>query len=408
MHSTHHDVLVAGGGIGGLACALSMGLAGVPVTVLEQAGEFAELGAGIQLGPNAMRVLSDWGLAAPLRSIASYPDDLSVRDALDGRELGRLRLGATALARFGQPYACVHRADLHRLLRDALHDRTPATLRLRARVQGFDVQSGGVRVSLDEGPGLSGMALIGCDGLWSRVREGLLGAGPACFTGHLAYRGLIPVDSVGRTSRSNSVQVWLGARMHVVAYPVRDGKWINLVGVVHGRLDEGDGSEGARRWTREARLEDLLVATGPVAANLRDLIDAVPDWTRWALHDRPEMRGPSEQARGPIALLGDAAHPLRPYLAQGAAMAMEDAWTLGQLIARPHAEIDWSALFAEYAATRWKRNARVQRMSQRNGRIYHARGLLRLARNAGLRLLGERALVNRWLYSGPPELHAWP
>ncbi len=329
------NLLVAGAGIGGLSCALSMGLSGVPVTVLEQAGDFAEPGAGIQLGPNATRVLSAWGLDVPLRSIASYPDDLRIRDALDGRELGHLRLGATALSRFGHPYACVHRADLHQLLLEALESRTPARVRLGARVNAFEVQSNAVHVDLEDSAALSGLALIGCDGLWSRVRGALLGTEPARSTGHLAYRGLIPADSLRRNSRSNSVQVWLGANMHVVSYPVRSGQWVNLVAVVHGRR-----SESPDRWTQEARVEDLLTATGPVAANLRAMIDAVPRWTLWTLHDRAPLRGPSDLARGPVALLGDAAHPLRPYLAQGAAMAMEDAWTLGQLIDRSPVRLD--------------------------------------------------------------------
>lgn len=397
------NLLVAGAGIGGLSCALSMGLADVPVTLLEQAEDFTEPGAGIQLGPNAMRMLSDWGLAERLRPIASYPDDLCVRDSLDGRQLGRLRLGATALARFGQPYACVRRADLHRLLLEALQSRTPATLRLQARVKAFEIESNAVRVQLQDGTALSGPALIGCDGLWSRVREGLLGAAPAQSTGHLAYRGLIPADSLPSASRNNSVQVWLGADTHVVSYPVHGGQWINLVAVVHGRPGETPG-----RWSQEAHVEDLLTAAGPVAASLRALIDAVPRWTLWTLHDRAPLRGPSELARGPVALLGDAAHPLRPYLAQGATMAMEDAWTLGQLIGRSATRLDWSALFAKYAAHRWERNARVQRMSRLNGRIYHARGLLRLGRNVGLKVLGEQLLANRWLYSGPAKLPVQP
>jgi len=396
-------LLVAGAGIGGLACALSLGLAGVPVTVLEQAGDFAEAGAGIQLGPNAMRVLSDWGLEERLRSIAAYPDDLRVRDALDGRQLGHLRLGATALARYGQAYACVHRADLHQVLLEALRSRTPATLRLQARVKSFEVRSTVVQVQLEEGAALSGPALIGCDGLWSRVREVFLGTAAAQDTGHLAYRGLLPADRLPRGARRNSVQVWLGENMHVVSYPVRGGQWINLVVVVHCRPGERPDP-----GTREAPVDDILDATGPVAADLRALIDAVPGWTRWTLRDRAPVRGPSDLARGPVALLGDAAHPCRPYLAQGAAMAMEDAWTLGRLVGHAPAGLDWPALLARYAAHRWQRNARVQRMSQFNGRVYHARGLFRLCRNAGLQVLGEQVLANRWLYSGPLEPHGQP
>lgn len=191
--------------------------------------------------------------------------------------------------------------------------------------------------------------------------------------------------------------------MHVVTYPVRGGEWINLVAVVHGSLGKGHGGDRLRSWTQDARVEDLLSATGPIAAELRCVIDAVPAWTLWALHDRPAMRSPAELARGPVALLGDAAHPMRPYLAQGAAMAMEDAWTLGELVDSSKARLDWTVLFAHYAAHRWARDARVQQASQRNGQIFHARGLLRIGRDLGLKLLGERLTSNDWLYSGPPR-----
>jgi len=394
-------LLIAGGGIGGLACALAMSRAGRAVTVLEQAGDFTEVGAGIQLGPNAMRVLADWGCDRAVKAVATYPDDLRVRDAHDGRELGHLRLGSTALARYGHPYACIHRADLHRLLLEAVQLQTPATLHLRARVEAFDVQADVVRVALDEGRSLCGAALIGCDGIWSRVRERLLDVTPARLTGHLAYRGLIPAERLAHGLRSNSVQVWLGAGMHVVSYPVRSGEWINVVAVVHGRLGEGHGGDDPQRWSQDARVGDLLAASGPLARDLHALIDACPGWTLWALHDRPDLRGPSELACGPVALLGDAAHPMRPYFSQGAGMALEDAWTLGLLADRCQASTDWAALFARYAVHRWARNARVQRGSRNNGRAYHARGPLRWGRNMAMKLLGERLLANHWLYSGP-------
>jgi salicylate hydroxylase len=247
------SLLIAGGGIGGLACALAMSRAGRAVTVLEQASDFTEVGAGIQLGPNAMRVLADWGCDRAVKAVATHPDDLRVRDAHDGRELGHLRLGSTALSRYGHPHACIHRADLHRLLLEAVQWQTPATLRLRARVEAFDVQEDLVRVALDDGRSLFGAALIGCDGLWSRVRARLLDATPARLTGHLAYRGLIPAERLAHGLRSNSVQVWLGERMHVVSYPVRSGEWINVVAVVHGRLGERHGGDEAQRRATRSR-----------------------------------------------------------------------------------------------------------------------------------------------------------
>lgn len=397
-----NNVLVAGGGIGGLACALALGRAGVPVTVLEQAPAFGEIGAGIQLGPNAMRVLSDWGVAEALHEHASFPDELRVRSAQDGQLLGHMRLGALALARYGHPYASVHRADLHRVLLSALLAGAPASLSLNARIASFEAQADGVSLRLDGGQTLDGEALIGCDGLWSRVRTGLLGPEPPRLTGHLAYRGMIPADRLPRALATNTVNAWLGPRMHVVHYPIRQGRWFNVVAVVQGRVGQGHAGSDPRQWSQDALTADLLRAMGPLGTDLQGLIDAVPSWTLWSLHDRAPMTGPHEHAQGRVALLGDAAHPLRPYLAQGAAMALEDAWTLGQLIDRHRHPVDWPAVFQRFARSRWERNARVQARSLRNGRIFHARGLVRWGRDTAMNLLGEKLMDNPWLYGGPP------
>ncbi len=397
-----NNVLVAGGGIGGLACALALGRSGVPVTVLEQAPAFGEIGAGIQLGPNAMRVLSDWGVAEALHEHASFPDELRVRSAKDGQLLGHMRLGTSALARYGYPYASVHRADLHRVLLSSLLAGAPASLSLNARIASFEAMADGVSVHLDAGQTLEGEALIGCDGLWSRVRTGLLGPEPPRLTGHLAYRGMIPADRLPRALATNTVNAWLGPRMHVVHYPIRQGRWFNVVAVVQGRAGQGHAGSDPRQWSQDALTADLLRAMGPLGVDLQGLIDAVPSWTLWSLHDRAPMTGPHEHAQGRVALLGDAAHPLRPYLAQGAAMALEDAWTLGQLIDRHQRPVDWPAVFQRFARSRWERNARVQARSLRNGHIFHARGLVRWGRDAAMNLLGEKLIDNPWLYGGPP------
>jgi salicylate hydroxylase len=393
--------LIAGGGIGGLACALALARAGVRSAVLEQSSALAEVGAGLQLGPNAVRVLADWGLMDALQACAAFPEALRVRDAHGGQPLGHLRLGAMALARHGQVYATLHRADLHGLLLNAVQ-RMPdeVSLRLGARVTAFEETGDGVQVMLEQGKALQGEALIGCDGLWSRVRTHLLGDHMPRATGHLAYRGMVRTADLPPALKANVVTAWLGPRLHVVHYPVKQGEWFNVVAVVHGTLEAGDDPQG---WTHEAHAAELKRTLGPAFTELLAMLEAVTGWQRWALNDRVPMQGPQEQAQGRVALLGDAAHPMRPYLAQGAAMAIEDAWTLGRLAAAQRGRLDWPDMFAQYADLRWARNAQVQARSQRNGTIFHATGPLRWARNRAMALLGERLLDNPWLYDGPPE-----
>lgn len=402
----NQQVIVAGGGIGGLACALALARSGVPTVLLEQAAAFGEVGAGLQLGPNATRVLADWGLADALQACAAFPEALHVRDAHRSTDLGQLRLGAMALARYGQPYATLHRADLHALLLAAVQEQGLTELRLNTRLASFAETPAGVSASLDDGSTLTGEALLGCDGLWSRVRSQLLGAQPVRASGHLAYRGMVRAADLPMPQRANVVTAWLAPRMHVVHYPVRGGEWMNVVAVVDGVLGQGHGGEpGAdpQGWTHEAQAADLRRALGPACSDLLSMIDAVPMWSLWALNDRPAMTGAHEHAQGRVALLGDAAHPLRPYLAQGAAMAIEDAWTLGRILKPVRSPVDWPHALARFADTRWQRNARVQQHSQRNGRIFHATGLVRWGRDTAMRWLGERLLDNPWLYDGPPE-----
>jgi salicylate hydroxylase len=393
--------LIAGGGIGGLACALALSREGVHSVVLEQADALGEVGAGLQLGPNAVRVLAEWGLMDALHECAAFPEALHVRDAHSAALLGHLRLGAMALARHGQVYATLHRADLHAMLLNALH-RFPeqASLRLGSRLSSFQESDHGVQAMLADGERIEGEALIGCDGLWSRVRSQLLGEQPPRTTGHLAYRGMVRTAELPPALRANLVTAWLGPRLHVVHYPVKQGDWFNVVAVVHGTLAPGDDPQG---WTHEAHAAELRRALGPACTELMSMLDAVAEWKLWPLNDRPPVQGPLEQARGRVALLGDAAHPMRPYLAQGAAMAIEDAWTLGRLSHSRRGQIDWPAVFAQYAELRWARNAQVQARSQRNGTIFHAAGPLRWARDRAMALLGERLLDNTWLYGGPPE-----
>lgn len=402
-----HDAMVVGGGIGGLATALALARAGPTVQVLEQARAFGEVGAGLQLGPNAVRVLADWGLLDALNACAAFPEALQVHDALGGERLGRLSLGARVRERYGQPYVTLHRADLHALLLQAVRQLPQVHLALDVRVAGYAESADGVRVSGEDETEYAARALIGADGLWSRVRSQLLGAQPVRASGHLAYRGMVRSADLPAALRAPLVTAWLGSRLHMVHYPVRQGDWFNVVVVVHGVLGQGhSGVVGAdpSSWTHEAHAEDLRRTLGAAHTDLLRMVDAVPHWTLWPLNDRPPMTGPQDHARGRVALLGDAAHPLRPYLAQGAAMALEDAWTLGRLVGQQPAgaDIPWVALFERFAQARWARNARVQSRSQRNGNIFHATGLVRWGRNTAMAALGESLLDLPWLYGGPP------
>ena len=395
------NLLVIGGGMAGLSAALVAQRAGLKVTLLEQAEAFSEVGAGIQLGPNAVRVLHDWGLEAELRAVAAFPEALLVRDARSGGLLGRLTLGAVIRQRYGQPYATIHRADLHQILLRRLQDSGQVDCRLQQRVQGFEQDDAGVRLRTEEGTRYQADALLGCDGLWSRVRAQLLADGKPVFGGDLAYRGLVRMADLPPDLRRNEVTAWLAPGLHAVHYPVCAGEWMNVIVVVEGEIPPDPES-----WDHAAQAPQLRAALGAVHGDFDRLLQAVAEWRLWPLNARPPMRGPHEHAQGRVALLGDAAHPTRPYLAQGAAMALEDAWTLGRLLEQPRwraaGQLDWPGLLQALARTRWRRNGWIQQRSRRNGLIFHARGPVRWGRDLALGLLGERLIDLPELYRGPP------
>jgi salicylate hydroxylase len=391
------QALIVGGGIGGLAAALACSRAGWQVRLFEQASEFSEVGAGIQMGPNVVRVLHGWGLAAGLAAVAAFPDRLQVRNAVSGTELGVLRLGAVAVQRYGTPYATIHRADLHQLLLQTLQQRDDVRLSLQQAVDSYSESSNAVRLHTSEGLEVEGDVLIGADGLWSRIREHLLNDGAPRVTGHLAYRAMLPQSSLPQHLRSQQVTAWLGPKLHVVQYPVRRGEWLNVVAIVQGRAPSD-----LQSWDHGTNASELRAVLAGTCSPLQSLIEAVPEWRLWALCDRPPMRSADEMAQGHVALLGDAAHPMRPYLAQGAGMAIEDAAQLGQVLEQAISrELDVPALLRGYAQSRWRRNARVQTRSIRNGEIFHLEGPARWGRDTALKLLGERLLDVPWLYDGP-------
>ena len=392
-------MIIVGGGIGGLAAALACGQAGARPQVLERAATFSEVGAGIQMGPNVTRTLHAWGLAEDLKEIGFVPRKLDAKDTQTGQIIGTLRLGQRSLDTYGAPYFTVHRADLHRVFLKKIMSSGQAELRLDSEVQGLQQNADGIQISGTNLPASltelsKSAAMVGADGLWSKTRQFVVPPTAPRVTGLLAYRALVPMQSIPEKLRLQDVNVWVGPRVHAVLYPVKCGEYLNLVVVVQGpppaSLDE---------WDHAGNKQDLEAAMGPIHVDLRNMLAAVPAWRLWPLCDRPPIKGPHEMAKGRIALLGDAAHPMRPFLAQGAGMAIEDAAELARSWAR--ADLQVEDRLQMYAQARWARNAQVQQRSIRNGQIFHLQGPLRWGRNAAMKLLGEPLMDVPWLYAGP-------
>ena len=383
-------VALTGGGIGGLAAALVLSRAGQQIELFEKASAFSDIGAGIQLGPNVTRIVRGWGLTAALRAYAFAPDCLKVRSAMSGQIVGELALGNTIEVRYGAPYVTLHRADLHQLLLQAVQ-QTEATLHTDSTVRSFQQTPQTVTLQTTHGARAVDV-MVGADGLWSHTRAQLLGDGLPRRTGHLAYRALIKQADLPERLRSYNVTAWLGANMHAVQYPVRSGEWLNIVVFVHG-----DAPDDFQNWDHSANAFDLKIALQGSCNALHSLLEAVPSWRLWVMHDRPPMQGAQQHAQGRVALLGDAAHPMRPYLAQGAGMAIEDAAELGAVLNGATAQ-NVPAALQQFAAKRWQRNARVQTRALRNGHVFHATGPMRWARDVAMKLMGETLLDIPWLY----------
>ncbi|BEP62960.1 FAD-dependent monooxygenase [Variovorax sp. V213] len=390
-------ILVVGGGIGGLASALAISRSRHRVDVFEQAAAFGEIGAGIQIGPNVTRRLHQLGLADGLATMAVCPDALVVQSAGSGAELARLPLGDAMRRRYGAPYLCVHRADLHSLLLEAVRARGTGTLVTDAHIAQVEVGDDLVCVSSSGARAWEGEALVGADGLWSVARQRLespSAAEPPRVTGHTAWRGIVAQADLPQALRRQRIDVWLGPRLHAVAYPVRGGAWLNVV-VIAEAAPAGD----ARDWDQASSLAALQQATGRSGSGLQALLEAMPGWRAWTLSDRPPVASAADMAHERIALVGDAAHPMVPYLAQGAGMAIEDAVALAEALGEGGAA-EVPAAFARYAEARWQRNAMVQARARRNGQVFHATGPMRWGRDLAMRALGARLLDQPWLYGG--------
>jgi salicylate hydroxylase len=382
--------LIAGGGIGGLALALALARRSRTSIVLERQPQFATTGAGIQIGPNGVRTLQALGIAEALRSFAGQPQGIVVRDGCTGRVLNRLPLGDWIARRHGAPYWVVHRSDLHRVLLDAAVSDTHITLRT-----GFDLASvsqSGTQVSAVDRSGatVTGEALIGADGLWSTVRRFLPGMPTPVFAGATATRTVISAEEAGPLAIP-AVGLWLSSHAHVVHYPVRGGQDIAVVVIARE-------SWQGRDWDAEADATALRAQVASFHPTLTDVLGSVAAWRKWALYTLAPLPAWSS---GRIALLGDAAHPMLPYLAQGGAIALEDALVLAHCFGSIP---DVPGAFAGYAWLRRARARHIQAASVRQGRIYRLPQPLSFARNLGLRLCPGALLMSRldWIYGWTP------
>jgi salicylate hydroxylase len=390
-------IFVAGAGIGGLTAALTLAARGFRVVVLEKAEKLEETGAGIQLSPNASHVLMGLGIKERLGSRVVVPEAVSLMSARAGGEIARLPLGEAASERAGAPYWVAHRADLQMALASAVNDHPDIDLRLGCQFEDVTSHARGMTVVARAGSFRQqelALALVGADGIWSNVRHHLFPDVAPQFSGLIAWRGTLDATQLPREYTARRVQLWMGPGAHLVAYPISGARRINVVVIVPGTWNRpgwsapGDGLElkaafDASRWPAPARM----------------MIGAVDDWRKWALFTVPQG---IDWTSGTIALLGDAAHAMLPFAAQGAGMAIEDAAVLAKVMGEGTMETaaQVTAALKRYARLRRRRVARVHRAAEKQGRIYHMSGAMALARDLAIKTLGPRRMLARqnWIY----------
>src|SRR3569623_467278 len=321
MASSPH-FLIAGGGIGGLAAACVLARDGHRVTVLEQQSQFGEIGAGIQLGPNIFRMFDSLGLTEAINAVAFFPPGMGMNDVRTGEPVVRVPFGDAVKAAYGYPYGVIYRVDLHDVLLDACARFDNVTLRTSCKGESFDEDAAGVTLHLASSEAERGDALIGADGVWSRIRERIVGDGKPRVSGHIAYRAVLKREAVPKHLWNDEVLLWGGEKTHLVHYPLRRGELFNLVAVFHStKYDEGWNTFGDT-----AELNERFEKAVPL---VKELLGRIETWKMWVLCDREPVKNWTDRR---VTLLGDAAHPMLQYLAQGAGQAIEDAVVLGQAV----------------------------------------------------------------------------
>jgi 2-polyprenyl-6-methoxyphenol hydroxylase-like FAD-dependent oxidoreductase len=389
-------IVVAGAGIGGLTAALALAAKGFRVVVMEKAERLEEAGAGLQVSPNASRILVDLGLKPRLAGRAVTPESINIMSARAGGEIARLPLGEAASFRAGAPYWVIHRADLQAALQAAVNDHPDIDLRLGCQFEDVTAHAKGLTVMQRRGNARQqelAVALIGADGIWSAVRHHLFPDVQPQFSGLIAWRGTLDATALPREYTSARVQLWMGSNAHLVAYPISGGRQINVVAVVPGTWNRPG-------WSAPGEANDIKGAfASRWPATARMLVNAVDEWRRWALFTVPDF---GEWSAGAVALLGDAAHAMLPFAAQGAGMAIEDAAVLAKALADSTGDniAGIPAALKRYGKSRRARVLQVQRAARQQGRIYHLAGPLALARDLAIKTMGPQRMLARqdWIY----------
>ncbi|RAU21439.1 salicylate hydroxylase [Paramagnetospirillum kuznetsovii] len=383
-------VIIAGGGIGGLSAALGLANKGCSVTVLEQSEKFGEIGAGIQIGPNAFHAMDYLGVGDAGRAKAVYIDKLVMMDGLSGDQIAQIPVDEPFRKRFGNPYAVIHRADLHGVFLDGCVKHPDITLINTERAVAYENTASGAKVITEKGSVYEGDAVIGCDGVRSKLREQLTGGDALRLSGHVAYRAVLPIDKMPEDLRWNAATLWAGPKCHMVHYPLQGWKTFNLVATFVTDIENVGTNEPGHR-------DEVLSRFGDIVPRARKLLEVPTEWRRWVLGDREPIENWSD---GNVTLLGDAAHPTHQYFAQGACMAMEDAVCLADRVEK--FDGDFKSAFIAYQDERIIRAYRVVLSSRQLGLLYHAQGVERKIRNAVLGAKSPNDFYNslEWLYGG--------
>lgn len=389
--SKGYQIVVAGGGIGGLSAALGLANKGCKVTVLERAAQFGEIGAGIQIGPNAFHAMDYLGVGPEGRAKAVYIDRLVMMDGASGDMVAQIPVDEPFRTRFGNPYAVIHRADLHGVFLEACEKHPNITLVTDQVVVDYENTSGGgAKVITEKGDFFEGDAVIGCDGVRSKIREKMTGGDELRLSGHVAYRAVLPIELMPEDLRWNAATLWAGPKCHLVHYPLQGWKTFNIVATFQTDVsDVGSNEPGTK--------EEVLSRFGQVVPKARKILETPTEWRRWVLGDREPIENWTD---GRVTLLGDAAHPTHQYFAQGACMAMEDSVCLADKI--EHCDGDLNAAFMAYQEERIVRAYRVVLSSRMLGKVYHATGVERKIRNSVMGAKTPEQFYDglEWLYGG--------